>query len=337
MRSSKLLRSRKPNKPWNMMENNFLNKETAINEIDDRIRALKNRSEIENVNFHEEIDELEKKKDELYKEIFANLSPYEIVKIARHPLRPSSTDYIAQIVDDFTELHGDRRFGNDKAIMTGIGIIDNKEVMIIAHCKGKSTKERIACNFGMPNPEGYRKALLKMKLAEKFKLPIITLIDTPGANPDIGAEERGQAQAIAENIHSMFMLRTPIISVVIGEGGSGGALGIGVCDRFSILQYAYFSVISPEGCAAILWKHSKHAEKAANALKLTALDLYELGIVDEIIPEPIGAANRNPKEMATTLKEVLIRNLRDVVKVSIDTLLDDRYKKYRKIGEFFEE
>ncbi|MGR3178368.1 MAG: acetyl-CoA carboxylase carboxyltransferase subunit alpha [Candidatus Anammoxibacter sp.] len=319
------------------MENNFLSKETAVSEIDDRIRALKNRSEIENVNFYDEIDELENKKDELYEEMFANLSPYEIVKIARHPLRPSSTDYIGLIVDDFTELHGDRRFGDDKAIMTGIGTIDNKEVMIIAHCKGKSTKERIACNFGMPNPEGYRKALLKMKLAEKFKLPIITLIDTPGANPDIGAEERGQAQAIAENIHRMFTLRTPIISVVIGEGGSGGALGIGVCDRFAILQYAYFSVISPEGCAAILWKHSKYAEKAANALKLTAPDLYELGIVDEIIPEPIGAANRNPKKMASTLKEVLIRNLRDVVNVPIDTLLEDRYKKYRKIGQFFED
>ncbi|MGR3221148.1 MAG: acetyl-CoA carboxylase carboxyltransferase subunit alpha [Candidatus Anammoxibacter sp.] len=318
------------------MEDNFSNKEAAVSEIDDRIRSLKNRADIENVNFHDEILELEKKKDTLYEDIFSNLSPYEIVKIARHPLRPSSTDYIALIVDDFTELHGDRRYGDDKAIMTGIGTIDNRKVMIIAHCKGKSTKERISCNFGMPNPEGYRKALLKMKLAEKFKLPVITLIDTPGANPDIGAEERGQAQAIAENIHRMFTLHTPIISVVIGEGGSGGALGIGICDRFAILQYAYFSVISPEGCAAILWKHSKYAEKAANALKLTAPDLREFGIVDEIIPEPIGAANRNPKKMAITLKEYLVRSLRDVEKVSIDRLLDDRYKKYRKIGEFFE-
>lgn len=318
------------------MENNYLNKETAINEIDDRIRAFKNRSAIENVDFSDEIERLEKKKDDLYEEIFSNLSPYDIVKIARHPLRPSSTDYIALIVDDFTELHGDRRFGDDKAIITGIGVIENKKVMIIAQWKGKSTKERISCNFGMSNPEGYRKALLKMKLAEKFKLPIITFIDTPGANPDIGAEERGQAQAIAENIHSMFLLRTPIISVVIGEGGSGGALGIGVCDRFAILQYAYFSVISPEGCAAILWKHSKHAPEAANALKLTSADLHKLGIVDEILPEPIGAANRNPKEMANTLKDSLIRNLNELEKIPMDTLLNRRYKKYRKIGEFLE-
>ena len=318
------------------MDNNYLSNEITINELDDRIRSLKNRSSIENVDFSNEIEKLEQEKDVLYNDLFSNLTPYEIVKIARHPLRPSSSDYLSLMVDDFVELHGDRRFGDDKAIISGIGTLENKKVMIIAHWKGKSTKERISCNFGMPNPEGYRKALLKMKLAEKFRLPIITFIDTPGANPDIGAEERGQAQAIAENIYSMFLLKTPIISVVIGEGGSGGALGIGVCDRFAILQYAYFSVISPEGCAAILWKHSKNAPEAANALKLTADNLFELGIVDEIIPEPTGAANRKPKEMANTLKSVLVRNLNELEKIPIDKLLDERYKKYRKIGKFLE-
>lgn len=316
------------------MDNNFQSNEIAINEIDDRIRALKNRSAIENIDFSGEVAKLEEEKDGIYNAIFTNLTPYDVVKIARHPLRPSSLDYVAQIVDNFTELHGDRRFGNDKALVTGVGAIDNKKVMIVAQWKGKSTKERISCNFGMPNPEGYRKALLKMKLAEKFKIPIVTLIDTPGANPDIGAEERGQAQAIAENIYQMFLLRTPIISVVIGEGGSGGALGIGVCDRFAMLQYAYFSVISPEGCAAILWKHSKHADLAANALKLTATDLRDHGVVDEIIPEPVGAANRHPKKMAYTLKKSIIKNLNDLEKLPMDVLLNNRYEKYRKIGAF---
>jgi len=319
-----------------IMENNYVSSEIAVNELDDRIRSLRNRATVENVDFEEEIEKLEKQKDELFKKQFSNLAAYDIVKIARHPLRPSSIDYISFMVDDFIELHGDRRFGDDKAIISGMGKIGNNKVMIIAQWKGKTTKERISCNFGMPNPEGYRKALLKMKLAEKYRIPIVTIIDTPGANPDIGAEERGQAQAIAENIHSMFMLKTPIISVVIGEGGSGGALGIGVCDKFSILQYAYFSVISPEGCAAILWKHSKHADAAANALKLTANDLYEHGIVDQIIPEPAGAANRSPKEMATALKEALIKNIEELKDVPIDVLLENRYKKYRKIGAFFE-
>ena len=220
--------------------------------------------------------------------MYSNLSPYEIVKIARHHLRPPVSDYIKMMVDDFIELHGDRNYGDDKAITTGFGSIGGKKTLIIGQHKGKTTKERIDCNFGMPNPEGYRKALQKMKLAEKFHLPVITLIDTPGANPDIGAEERGQAHAIAMNIAEMSKLRTPIICIVIGEGGSGGALGIGVGDKFSILEYAYCSVISPEGCAAILWKSKDNAEEAATALKLTAKELYKLGIVDDVIPEPIG-------------------------------------------------
>lgn len=318
------------------MKTSFLENENNLNALEDRIRALKNTSSTEGIDVSKEIDELIEQKNALFKESYANLSAYDIVQIARHPLRPSSTDYIDLILEDFTELHGDRRYGDDKAIICGIGKLHGRNVMLIGHWKGKSTKERISCNFGMPNPEGYRKALLKMKLAEKFKLPIITLIDTPGANPDIGAEERGQAQAIAENIYEMFMLKTPIISVVIGEGGSGGALGIGVCDRFAILEYAYFSVISPEGCAAILWKHSKHAPKSAEALKLTSKDLKRLEIVDEIIPEPLGSANRNPKEMAGILKNSIIKNLDILEKIPIQTLLDERYNKYRKIGQFFE-
>lgn len=314
----------------------MLDNDKVINELENRIRDLKNRTIEKKHDYSKEIAELEYEKEKLYEKICSNLSPYDIVKIARHPLRPSSVDYIDLIIDGFTELHGDRRFGDDKAIITGIGTLDNKKVMIIAQWKGKSTKERVSCNFGMPNPEGYRKALLKMRLADKFNLPIITLIDTPGANPDIGAEERGQAQAIAENIYTMFRLRTPIISVVIGEGGSGGALGIGICDRFAILQYAYFSVISPEGCAAILWKHSKYAPEAAKALKLTAIELLELGIVDDIIPEPTGTANRNPKEMAKILKNELVQYLDELEMIPVDILLKERYEKYRKIGVFFE-
>lgn len=318
------------------MTASFIENENEINELEDRIRALKSTSDSKNVDLTREIDDLLEKKDELFKKNYSNLAPYDIVQIARHPLRPSSTDYFDLMLTDFTELHGDRRFGDDKAIICGIGKLEEKNVMFIGHWKGKSTKERISCNFGMPNPEGYRKALLKMRLAEKFKLPIVTFVDTPGANPDIGAEERGQAQAIAENIYSMFMLRTPIISVVIGEGGSGGALGIGICDKFAILQHAYFSVISPEGCAAILWKHAKHAPKAAAALKLTSGDLKQLGIIDEIVPEPLGTANRNPKEMVNIMKETLIRNIDELEKIPIDTLLQKRYDKYRKIGKFFE-
>jgi acetyl-CoA carboxylase carboxyl transferase subunit alpha len=238
------------------------------------------------------------------------------------------------MVDDFIELHGDRNYGDDKAITTGFGSIGGKKVLIIGQHKGKTTKERIDCNFGMPNPEGYRKALQKMKLAEKFHLPIITLIDTPGANPDIGAEERGQAHAIAINIAEMSKLRTPIICIVIGEGGSGGALGIGVGDKFSILEYAYCSVISPEGCAAILWKSKDNADEAANALKLTAKELFKLKIVDEVIPEPVGAAHNNPEEMAKTLKETIVRYIEELQTIPLDKLVEKRYKKYRKFGSF---
>jgi len=309
------------------------NLENTILELEKRIQELKNNSEQDS---SIEIKRLEEKKKTLQKEMYSNLPPYEIVKISRHHLRPPVSDYINFMVDDFVELHGDRSYGDDKCIITGLGKIGSKKALIIGHQKGKTTKERIKLNFGMPNPEGYRKALHKMKLAEKFHLPIVTLIDTPGANPDIGAEERGQAHAIAINIAEMTKLKTPIICIVIGEGGSGGALGIGVGDKFSILEFAYCSVISPEGCAAILWKSKDNAEEASTALKFTAKDLYELGIVDEIIPEPIGAAHNNPEEMARILKETIVRYIGELQAISIDELIENRYKKYRKIGCFLD-
>ncbi len=260
------------------------------------------------------------------------LSPYDIVKLARHPLRPLTSDYVTLVLDDFIELHGDRHFGDDKAIITGFGRIEDQRFMLIGQQKGKNTKERLLCNFGMPNPEGYRKALAKMKLAERLGLPIVTLIDTPGANPDIGAEERGQAYAIAENISSMMNLKTPILSIVIGEGGSGGALGIGVGDRFSIMEYAYCSVISPEGCAAILWKKAENAPEAAKALKLTAKDLLELGVVEEIISEPEGGAHLNPKKAADTLKVYICKHLTELKSTPVDNLLSERYNRHVKMG-----
>ncbi len=306
--------------------------EDVILELEQRIDKLKNDTTQENS--FPEIEELEKQKLNLQKEMYSNLTPYEIVKIARHPLRPPVSDHINLMADDFVELHGDRNYGDDTAIITGFGNIGGKKVLIVGQHKGKTTKERIASNFGMPNPEGYRKALHKMKLAEKFHLPIVTLIDTPGANPDVGAEERGQAHAIAINIAEMSKLRTPIICIVIGEGGSGGALGIGVGDKFSILEYAYCSVISPEGCAAILWKSKDYAEDASSALKLTAKDLFKLKIVDEIIPEPIGAAHSNPNKMSMILKETIVRYIDELQAIPIDKLIEKRYQKYRKIGQF---
>jgi len=314
------------------MVNDIQNIENTILELEQRIQELQN--SIGQDDSSVRIKELERQKTSIQKEMYSNLTPYEIVKIARHPLRPPVSDYIKMMVDDFIELHGDRNYGDDKAITTGFGSIGGKKTLIIGQHKGKTTKERIECNFGMPNPEGYRKALQKMKLAEKFHLPVITLIDTPGANPDIGAEERGQAHAIAINIAEMSKLRTPIICIVIGEGGSGGALGIGVGDKFSILEYAYCSVISPEGCAAILWKSKDNAEEAATALKLTAKELLKLGIVDEVIPEPTGAAHSNPEEMAKILKETIIRYIEELQAIPLDKLIEERYKKYRKFGSF---
>lgn len=316
------------------MSQDTLNPENEVLELDKRILELREDSKQEGS--VKKIEKLEEQKRKLQKEMYSNLSPYEVVKIARHQRRPPLSDYIRLMVDDFVELHGDRNFGDDNAIITGFGKFNGKKVLIVGHQKGKTIKERIKCNFAMPNPEGYRKALHKMKLAEKFHLPVVALIDTPGANPDVGAEERGQAHAIAMNIAEMSKLKTPTICIVIGEGGSGGALGIGVGDKFSILEFAYCSVISPEGCAAILWKSKDNAEEAANALKLTAKDLLKLGVVDEIIPEPIGAAHSNPEEMARILKDTIVRYIDELQKIPIDELVKNRYKKYRKMGSFLE-
>ncbi len=319
-----------------MSEKSVTELENLILEIEHRIEGLESASLKDKYDRSMEIKYLRERQEKLQIKLYSKLTPYDIVKIARHPLRPLASDYINLMIEDFVELHGDKRFGDDKAIICGLGRIDQERFLIVGHMKGKSTKERIACNFGMPNPEGYRKAIQKMMLAEKFHLPIITLIDTPGANPDIGAEERGQAYAIAENIYKMCLLRTPIINIVIGEGGSGGALGIGIGDKFAILECAYYSVISPEGCAAILWKNSENAPDAAKSLQLTAKDLLKFEIVDEVIPEPLGGAHKDPRVMAETVKSYILRYLQEVKSVPIIKLIEERYKRYRKIGKYLE-
>ena len=274
--------------------------------------------------------ELEKKKSEIYE----NLSAWQRVKIARHPKRPYTLDYVSMIFTDFYELHGDRLFGEDRAIVAGLARIEGEKIMLIGHQKGRDTKENLMRNFGCAHPEGYRKALRLMLLAQKFNLPIVTLIDTPGAYPGIGAEERGQAQAIALNLREMATIAVPIVVVVIGEGGSGGALGIGVGDRVCVMENAYYSVISPEGCSAILWKDSSKANQAAEALKLTANELINLGIIDDVVSEPQGGAHRDPQISAGNLKKCLKKHLEELKQVPLDKLLTLRYQKFRKIGVF---
>jgi acetyl-CoA carboxylase carboxyl transferase subunit alpha len=264
------------------------------------------------------------------------LTPWDKVQLSRHPQRPLTIDYIENLFEDFIELHGDRLYGDDPALIGGIGIFKNRGVVVIGHNKGKNIKENVARNFGMPHPEGYRKALRLMRLAERWHLPVISFIDTPGAYPGIGAEERGQAEAIGRNILEAFEIRTPILVVVIGEGGSGGALGIGVGDRILMLENAIYSVISPEGCAAIIWKDSKQAEKAASALKLTAQDLLRFNIIDEIIPEPSGGAHTDIVFTMRIVEEYISRNLEMICSKDIETLLEERYQKVRKIGIFEE-
>ena len=280
-----------------------------------------------------EIRRLHAEYNVLLEKIYSNLTPWQTVQVARHPRRPLAMDYIERIVREFVELHGDRAFGDDRAIRCGMGRVATEKVVIIAQHKGRDTQEKIECNFGCAHPEGYRKALRVMKLAEKFSLPVITFIDTPGAYPGIGSEERGVAQAIAMNLREMSRLRTPIICIVIGEGGSGGALGIGVGDKVVILQYAYYSVISPEGCAAILWKTGEKAAEAAQAMKITAKDLEQLGVIDEIIPEPLGGAHRDPAQAASNVEHFIIRALRELRSVNIDTLNEKRYQRWRKMGQ----
>ena len=269
----------------------------------------------------------------LLRKTYSNLSPWETVLVARHPARPLGSDYIERVVRDFVELHGDRCFGDDKAVCCGLGRIGTERVMVLVQQKGRDTKEKIACNFGCAHPEGYRKALRMMKLGEKFKLPIVVLIDTQGAYPGVGSEERGVAEAIARNLLEMSRLRVPIVVVVIGEGGSGGALGVGVGDRVAMLEFSFYSVISPEGCAAILWRTGEKAPEAAEAMKLTAKSLKSLDIIDDIIPEPLGGAHRNPAEVENVLEHYVVRTLRDLKRYSSEELLKRRYDRWRRMGK----
>lgn len=313
--------------------NGCLDFEKPLAEMESQINELKSLQIAKGIDYSPEIRELRTNLVKLTTKIYENLSAWETVQVSRHPRRPLLRDYLDMMVKDFRELHGDRCFHDDEAMVTGFGRIGREKVMIVGHNKGRSTREKIACNFGCAHPEGYRKALLKMKLAEKFKLPIVCLIDTPGAYPGIGAEERGQAQAIAVNMMEMSRLQVPIICVVIGEGGSGGALGIGVGDRMAMMQYAYYSVISPEGCAAILWKNGEQASEAAEALKLTCGHLSQLRVIDAVVPEPMGGAHRNPHEAARNLEGYLSKTLREIQRFKLENLLEHRYRKLRSIGE----
>jgi len=303
--------------------------ERPILDLEKKIAELENLAATTGMDLNGEIEPLRERCAKMLEETYRNLDPWQSVAVARHPDRPLVSDYIAMICDDFVEMSGDKAYADDRAIVTGFARIDGERVFVMGHRKGSTTSERIACHFGCAHPEGYRKALVKMKLAEKFGLPIVSLIDTPGAYPGIGAEERGQAYAIAKNIFEMARLRTPIVCVVTGEGGSGGALGIGVGDVVCVLQHAYYSVISPEGCAAIMWKDGSMAPKAASALKLTAADLERFGIIDEIIPEPLGGAHRDHQAMAEFLKGRILHHVRELATVPIDELLSRRYDKFR--------
>ncbi len=318
------------------MDLKFLDFEQPIAELEAKIDELRFVGDDAEINISEEIARLKGKSETLTKSIFSNLSAWQVAQVARHPLRPHTLDYIKLISPDFQELHGDRMYSDDPAMVGGLGRLDGKSVMFIGNQKGRNTKSRVLRNYGMAKPEGYRKALRLMKMAERFRLPVITLIDTPGAYPGIGAEERGQSEAIARNLFEMSRLRTPIISTVIGEGGSGGALAIGLADRVLILRYAIYAVISPEGCASILWKSADKAADAADAMGITADRLSELGLVDEIIPEPLGSAHRDPEAMAQTLQNALISHLRDLEVLDTGELLNRRSARLAAMGVFKE-
>ncbi|MBU1366431.1 MAG: acetyl-CoA carboxylase carboxyltransferase subunit alpha [Candidatus Omnitrophica bacterium] len=310
--------------------------EKPIVELENKIEELKEFSEQKKVDLSSDIVNLEEKLKNLKREIYSNLTPWQKVQIARHPQRPTTLDYISLIMKDFILLRGDRLYGEDKAIICGFAKLENRKVIVIGHQKGKDTKENIERNFGCAHPEGYRKAMRVMRLGERFCMPIVCFVDTPGAYPGVGAEERGQAQSIAENIRDMFSLKVPIIVTVIGEGGSGGALGVGVGDKVLIMEYAYYSVISPEGCAAILWKDSSQREEAARVLKLTAPDLLNLGVIDEIISEPSGGAHHDYEQTGNNFKKALLRNLEEISRLPQEELLAARYAKFRKMGVFKE-
>jgi acetyl-CoA carboxylase carboxyl transferase subunit alpha len=318
------------------MDMKFLDFEQPIAELEAKIEELRYVGDDSEININEEVARLKSKSESLTKSIFAKLSPWQIARVARHESRPYTLDYLGIIAPDFQELHGDRMYADDPAIVGGVGRLNGRACMFIGHQKGRDTKERVRRNYGMPKPEGYRKAQRLMRMAEKFSLPVITLIDTPGAYPGVGAEERGQSEAIAYSLYLMAGLKTPIISVVIGEGGSGGALAIGVADRLLMLQYAVYSVISPEGCASILWKSAEKAEEAAEAMRITASSLSEFGLVDEVLQEPLGGAHRNPAEAAEVIRNALLKSLEELESLSTEQLLEQRRHRLASFGQFKE-
>ncbi len=314
----------------------YLAFEQPIADLETEIRELDARKD-QTPDAIERMRTLRRQLADVTRSTYDNLTPWQTVQVARHKNRPHTIDYLALVFDEFVELHGDKLFGDDRAIRAGFANLDNTKILVIGHQKGRTFQDRTENFFGCAHPEGYRKAMSKMRIAAKYGLPVVCMIDTPGAYPGIGAEERGQAQVIAENMYEMSRLPTPVICVVIGEGGSGGALGLGVGDRVAMLQHSYYSVISPEGCAGILWKSAEHAEKAATALKFTSEHLLEFGIVDDVIPEPLGGAHRDHHHMAAALKSYLKKKLRVLCKTDIDTLLAQRYDKFRKMGVFIEQ
>ena len=314
------------------MNPNYLEFEQPIAELEAKIEELRLVGSGTDVNISEEIRKLEEKNTALTESIFKDLTPWQISQLARHPRRPYTLDYIRRLFTDFDELHGDRSFGDDTALIGGLARLDDRPVMVIGHQKGREVKEKVRRNFGMPKPEGYRKALRLMEMAERFRIPVLTFIDTPGAFPGIDAEERGQSEAIARNLRSMASLKTPIIATVVGEGGSGGALAIGVCDHLQMLQYSTYSVISPEGCASILWRNSEKAEEAAAAMGITAERLQELSIVDEVIPEPLGGAHRNYDQMAESLRHSLLTRLDELQGMDTAELTERRYERLLSYG-----
>jgi acetyl-CoA carboxylase carboxyl transferase subunit alpha len=311
--------------------------EKPIARLEQQIQELQALQDTKGVDYSQELRQLRSNYTSLLRKTYDNLSAWETVQVARHPQRPLFRDYVEMICREFRELHGDRRFGDDPAIMCGLARLAGQRVMLIGHHKGKDTKEKVHCYFGLAHPEGYRKALRCMKLAEKFGLPVVTLIDTAGAYPGIGAEERGQAESIARNMLEMSRLRTPIVSVITGEGGSGGALGIGVADRVAMFEFAWYSVISPEGCSGILWKGGENAADAADALKLTSGQLKQLGVIDNVVVEPLGGAHRDPHTAAHSLEQYIVKMLRELKRVKIDVLLERRYEKFRNMGAYFEQ
>lgn len=318
------------------MKSQILDFEKPLVELEQKLEELKRHLHGKDIDLDPEVRMIQEKIEETRKETYANLTAWQRVQIARHTARPFFLDYVELAFTDFVELKGDRLFGDDASMPAGLAKIDGTKCLLIGQQKGRDVKENLLRNFGSPHPEGYRKALRLMRLGEKFKRPIVTLIDTPGAYPGIGAEERHIAESIAVNLREMMILKTPIVAVVIGEGGSGGALGIGVADRVLMLENAYYSVISPEGCAAILWKHRKHAPEAAEALKLNASELLKLGVIDGVVPEPLGGAHRDPAETGKNLKEAIVAALHELEKIPVDKLVQRRYNKFRKMGRFQE-